>query len=96
MANRKVTENPAGNVKPKMARGTALAFPDENTHQRFTECVETAKIEEYTWHNHRHTSVRGWPCLELRSWRFKKPLDTSRSDGSVVLASLSSPHCIGC
>jgi integrase len=42
-------------IKPAAARGTDLAFPDEDSRQWFNECLETAKIEDYTWHNNRHT-----------------------------------------
>ena len=42
-------------IKPQGAKGTDLVFPDEKTRHSFNECLEAFQIEDYTWHNNRHT-----------------------------------------
>jgi site-specific recombinase XerC len=71
-------------MKSETAKGTELAFPDENTRQWFNECLNAAGIQDYTWHNNRHcfgswlaiasASVKeiqeagGWKSIQMAAW----------------------------
>jgi integrase len=42
-------------IKPIDAKETDLVFPDEKTRHWFNECLDAIGIEDYTWHNNRHS-----------------------------------------
>jgi hypothetical protein len=59
-------------IKPQEARNPDLVFPDEKTRDWFNECLEAFRIEDYTWHNNRHTRfAHAWRWQVLRSGKLQ-------------------------